>query len=389
MNNKIFLDDYILTYEKSCKYLSNLTDINYHNSKRFLVNTIGTTNFSFPINSYEIGYGSNHVVIIGTTHGCEILSTYFVIETMINFLLDKSIYEKYTKKYTFHFIPILNPEGFIISSSNVYENVFNLNKKELENLCTTYLEKYNIDDDNALKQICLPKKYKKVLKSSLNYILYKDLRKSVHDILQDCNLAQDVLPIWSANGIGIDPNCNSIHKFNEIAEYKKINKYGKLRYNDIPAYKPSPIGFHGFDPLTKKCPETYYLNNFIQNLYKKNLSSKKEKLLAIFSYHCTGGEIFSYPDLSICSKINYDLHLKAIDNYRKYTNYIPRDENLKFGYMDYYRSTLEKVISMTIELSRKNGNPIGPFSNIDDILEEVKLNKIALFNTIDYISSII
>lgn len=389
MVNKIFLDDYILTYEKACKYLINLTDINYHNSRRFLVNTIGTTNFSFPINSYEIGTGPKHIVVIATTHGCEILTTYFVLETMITFLLDNSVYEKYAKNYTFHFIPILNPEGFIISSSNVYKNVCNLNLEELQNLAKVYLEKYNIDDENSKKEVNTKKEYKKILKSSVNNILYKDLRKSVIDILQDCNLKEDVLPIWSANGVGIDPNANSIHKFNELLEFRKINRYNKLRYNDIPAYKPSPIGFYGFDPLTKKCPETYYFNQFIQNLYKKNFKSNKEKLLAIFSYHTTGGEIFSYPDTSICSKNNYNIHLQAIEVYKKYTNYIPRDEKLKYGFMDYYRFSLENVVSMTIELSRNNANPLGPFSNINAILEEIKQNKLALFNTIDFLDNLL
>ena len=124
MKDKIYLDDYILTYEKACKYLINLTDKNYHNNRRFLVNTIGTTNFSFPINSYEIGSGKNHVVIVGTTHGCELLTTYFVIETMIELLMNEEVFEYFTKEYTLHFIPILNPEGFIISSSNVYKNIY-------------------------------------------------------------------------------------------------------------------------------------------------------------------------------------------------------------------------------------------------------------------------
>lgn len=389
MKNKIFLDDYILNYEKACKYLINLTDINYHNKKRFLVNNIGMTNFLFPINSYEIGNGKNHVVIIGTTHGCEILTTYFVIESMLELLMNEELFQELVLNYTFHFIPILNPEGFIISSSNIYKNICNLNLKKIEHLSNIYLNKYNFDDINAKNGIVKEKTYKTVLKSSLNNIVYKDLRYSVYQILKDCNLNENVLPIWSANGVGIDPNANSIHKFNEIFKIRRNQKYHKLRYNDIPTYKPSPIGFPGFDPLTLKCPETYFLNEFIQKLYKKNTTSRKERLIAIFSYHTTGGEIFAFPDKALTSANNLKLHLKAINEYKKYTNYIPKNETLKYGFMDYYRSSLENVISMTIELSRKNANPIGPFSNICEILEEIYQNKIALFNTIKFINSII
>lgn len=383
MKNKIYLDDYILTYEKTCKYLFNLCNDTYFGGKRFTQNTLGTTNFSFPINSYDIGSGTKHVIVLGTTHGCEILTTYFVLETMISFLLDSSIYDKYSEEFTFHFIPVLNPEGFIISSSNVWQNVCNLDLKSIEKLSQEYLYCYNLDDENARNKIPSCKLYEKVLRSSLDNIYCRELRNSVKEILNSCNLSKCVLPIWSANGVGIDPNANSIHKFCEVTEQRKKLKFGKLRYNNIPNFKPSPIGFPGYRPLSLDCPETYYFNKFVQSLYK----SKDEKLIAIFSYHTTGGEIFSYPDANLSSKNNYDLHLKAIDVYKKFTGYIPKDEDLKYGFMDYYRITLENVVSMTIELSRNNANPIGPFADINKILNEVKSNKQALFATTDFIAN--
>lgn len=69
------------------------------------------------------------------------------------------------------------------------------------------------------------------------------MRESIIKILNDCNLTEKVLPIWSSNGIGIDPNANSIHKFNILQKYRQTHRFGNLRYNDIPAYMPSPIGF--------------------------------------------------------------------------------------------------------------------------------------------------
>ena len=99
--------------------------------------------------------------------GCEIITEYFILEVIISFLKDKELYEKYSNTYTFHFIPLLNPEGYIISTSNVLKNTLNLNKKELEKLATEYLLAYDQDDYLSMQGKCLDKKYKKVLKSSL------------------------------------------------------------------------------------------------------------------------------------------------------------------------------------------------------------------------------
>lgn len=51
--------------------------------------------------------------------------------------------------------------------------------------------------------------------------------------------------------------------------------------------------------------------------------------------------------------------------------------------MDYYRAYFENVVSLTIELSKLNGNPIGPFSDLDSLFNEFSNNKKAILKTIE------
>jgi len=54
--------------------------------------------------------------------------------------------------------------------------------------------------------------------------------------------------------------------------------------------------------------------------------------------------------------------------------------------MDYYRVSLENTVTLTVELSNKSGNPIGPFSNIQNLSKEFADNINSIFYTLDRIS---
>ena len=383
MEDKTFLNNFILNLDDIYNYLNVITSKAFNNKDIFLKkDIIGYTNFNYPIYNITIGTGNKDIVLIGGTHGCEIVSVYFILEIIFTLLKDNQLDKNLFNKFTFHLIPVLNPEGFLISSSIVKENFKDKTKNEIEEISRIYTRMYKQDDEDAIKGVTDNKLYKKVLTSSINYIKDKDLRKSIIEILNDCNLEENVLPIWSSNGVGIDPNANSIHKFYELQKYRVKHKYGKLRYNDIPAYKPSPIGFYGYEPLDIKCPETRSIYNYITKLYDNNLNkNSNKKLCGIFSYHLTGGEIYSTPEVSTTNS-QKELHTLAAKEYAKYTNYYSIDEKLKYGYMDYFRLNLEGVLSMTIELCKFSGNPIAPFCNFKLLEEEFINNKKALFHTI-------
>ena len=70
--------------------------------------------------------------------------------------------------------------------------------------------------------------------------------------------------------------------------------------------------------------------------------------------------------------------------YSNITDYKIINEKLKYGVMDYYRMCLDNTICLTIELSKFNGNPIGPYSNLIKFKEDIKKNKEAIIETIKY-----
>ncbi|KAF9147800.1 hypothetical protein BG015_010504 [Linnemannia schmuckeri] len=66
----------------------------------------------------RLGTGKKHIVFHGTQHAREWITT-MTVEYMISQLLnskDKKV-AGYLKKYTFHIIPIMNPDGFVVSQT--------------------------------------------------------------------------------------------------------------------------------------------------------------------------------------------------------------------------------------------------------------------------------
>lgn len=371
MFDKVYLKDYILDYPKVKCILSKLLN-NY--SGKITCNVIGTTNFLYDIASYKIGCGDKFVLLVGATHSNEIVTTYFLLDFMIDLLKNYDSMLEYMLEYTFLFIPILNVDGYIITSSNVVKNFFDFSKGEIEGLSKKYLKVYNEDDKIAAYKK-EPKAFYSVLNASVKNIDDICLRNSVINILKKCNLKENVLNIWSANGLGIDQNSNSIHRFNEIKKLRKMQKFANLRYNDIPVTIPSPMSYPGkftFD----RSPENKALYDYIIRLYSKN------NLKYIFSFHSTGGEVYGMPSSCFNNECKMLRYFEAIKKYCEITGYKKMDDKFKYGVMDYYREVLNNVLCLTIELSLLNANPIGPFSDILSLENEVVKNKNAILKLI-------
>jgi len=364
---KLRLNEYILSYSKVNNLLKSLCEKN-RNMKR---ECIGKTAFGYDIESYTIGKGNKHIMLVGATHGCEIVTVYFNIEFLLTVLND----EKLQKEYTFHIIPILNPEGYIISSCNVISNISNLNEYELEMFATKYMNIYNKCDELAQNGEKIKYGFYNVLKSNINNIDNFYMRKNVKRILNSCNLSECVLPIWTANGLGIDQNSNSIHRFKEMKMLRAKQKCAAKRYNIIPVTIPSPMSYPGeftFDRSLENLALYRYINKLNKNC----------NLKYIFSFHSTGGEIYGYPESDDKLKIN--AYKEAMKVYSFVTEYKIIDEKLKYGVMDYYRKYFNNTICLTIELSKFNGNPIGPYSNLVEFEQDIIKNKEAIIETIKY-----
>lgn len=371
----MFKNKYILSYED----LVNKFDELCRNYPKLIVKNkpIGYTTFGFPINYYTLGNGNKDVILIAATHGCELVTVTFLLDFIYKILYENIDYKNYTSEYTFHIIPVLNPEGYIISSSQVIYNIKDIDTISFEKYCGKYLKLYDQDDLNASKGLKIKKLYKTLMKTSTELIYPLTLRDSVNKILEECKLDSSVLPIWSSNGMGIDINANSIHEFENMKIFKDKSKFGKLRYNDIPVNRPSPHAYSGEEPFDRRCPENLALYNFVNTIYNKG------SLKLFISYHSTGAEIYGYPDKRLTTKNQFNIISNGIDYYRVLTNYTPVNEKKKYGVMDYYRIKLENTVTLTIELSRLSGNPIGPFSNLKNLDKEFLDNMNSIFYTLD------
>lgn len=364
--NQIYLNEYILSYQK----IINTLDWLCVNNTNITKCEIGKTAYGYCIPCVTIGRGKKHVLLIGATHGLELVTTHFVMEFIFSLLNNLSL----QRKYTFHLIPVLNPEGYIISSSNVIKNIKNLNDYEFEMLSYRYMNEYDNCDKLAGTGYKIKDGFYCILNSCLENIDNMYLRKSVSKILKQCNLSENVLPVWAANGLGIDQNSNSIHEFKNMKKLRNIQKCANLRYNIIPVTIPSPMSYPGEYTFDRSL-ENLSLYKYIKKLYNSY------NLEFIFSFHSTGGEIYGYPD--VCDNERIKKYKEFMNIYSFYTGYKIIDEKLKYGVMDYYRKTLDKCVCLTIELSKLNANPIGPFSNLELLKKDILNNKKAIIKTIE------
>lgn len=370
--NKIYINKFNMSYYEIKNILGTLVK---NNSSIIKKESSCKTFFGYDLDSYVIGNGKKHVLFIGATHSLEIITIYFVLDLMINIIEIMKKDSSILSSFTFHFIPILNPEGSYITLQNIYMNLKGMENKEIEIISKKYLDAYNLDDENVLNNIKCKKSLYNVLDCRLEFIDDIYLRESVRRILKNCMLDERYLLVWAANGLGIDLNSNSIHKFNQIKILRKTQKCAALRYNDIPVTRSSPMSYPGeftFD----RCIENKYLYDYINNLYiNKDLKN-------IFSFHSTGGQIFGFPDEEMVSEKIIKRYDEIVKLYSYITGYeIMEDEN-KVGVMDYFRVSLKNTITLTIELSKYNANPIGPLFNICKLEEDFIKNKEAIFSCI-------
>ena len=154
---------------------------------------------------------------------------------------------------------------------------------------------------------------------------------------------------------------------------RKNQKYAALRYNEIPVTIPSPMSYPGEFTFDRSL-ENLALYRYINELYKNY------DLKFIFSFHSTGGEIYGYPEIENINKLN--VYNKVMNEYSSITGYSIVNEKMKYGVMDYYRKKLENTICLTIELSKFNANPIGPYSNLVEFKDDIVRNKLAVLKTI-------
>lgn len=112
---------------------------------------LGNTSYGLPIHHYTVGNGEKEIVVTGATHGCEIISTDFVINLMEKISNGNYVEGIDLNKYKIHFIPMLNPEGYLISTSAIRKIIpRDMSPEEAEKVCKDYYLRYRKDDAEAI-----------------------------------------------------------------------------------------------------------------------------------------------------------------------------------------------------------------------------------------------
>ena len=105
-----------------------------------------------PIRHFTLGEGPSHIVVTGCQHSTEIITITFILELM-KYLKNNNIT---FENLTIHFIPILNPEGYLINTSAIRNKIkSDENEENIIKFCYEFYKKYRIDNQNPENKIKL------------------------------------------------------------------------------------------------------------------------------------------------------------------------------------------------------------------------------------------
>ena len=330
-----------------------------------------------PIRHFTLGEGPNHIIVTGCQHSTEIITTTFVLELMKHLINNNITFEN----LTIHFIPILNPEGYLINTSAIRKKIkSNESEEKIVRFCYEFYQKYKTDN---LTPETKTKLHQQLFEDTNHLCISKDymlLRDSVEEILS--NHPKGSIINWASNGNGIDLNSNSIYKQVSPFEHNKQNVYNNIRM-DI----PSPIGYPGENKKEdfKQEIEILSLKSLLETL------SKKHTILGYLNYHSVGGIIYQRPvsdDLFITT-YNYMLSKfyqeKTIKDKYKY-GIITKKQDKITSVNDTLR--INYPGNLLIELSPMMGNPIGVFGDINNYYQTIDCNIKSFIYTLSNIENI-
>lgn len=326
-----------------------------------------TENAKLPIRYFTLGNGNKHIVVTAAWHSNEIITTSFVIELM-QYLVNNNYQFNNLK---IHFIPILNPEGYLINTSAIKRK---LPSKNITKYCYEYYKNFKYDALNPNNKI----KLHQLMFEDIDYTCidneYFILRDKVQEILS--NHPKGSIIDWSSNGNGIDLNSNTINKLVSQNEYNKQATYNNIRL-DI----PSPIGYPGNNKD----------NNFAQEIEILSLTtlleSLKDSIYGYFNYHSIGGIIYNRPESNDNFITLYNYLLSKY--YQTYTNYkvIRNKSNIITSVNDTLR--IKYLGNLLIELSPMMGNPIGVYGDINNYNNTINFNIKSFIYTLSSIDQIL
>ena len=360
----------ILDYNKCQKLMDS-----FNNTIITEVSPIGyTSNEKLPIRHFILGNGSKQVVVAGSQHANEIITVTFVLNLMSYLVKNNIVFED----LTIHFIPILNPEGYVIISSAIKEKLGkNATDNEITKFCFDYYKAYREDTRNKESSI---KQHQKLFedineKSIKEYSILKD---SVGEIL--IPHPKGSIIDWASNGNGIDLNSNTKENIKEPKTYNK-----SLAYNNLRVDIPSPIGHPGNNQSKNFTQEVEVIS--LQQL----LDKLKNNCTMFLNYHSVGGLIYQRPenDDKFITSYNYILSKfyqeNTIKNASKY-DIIKGQSGRAISVNDQLRQKYPGNI--LVELSPMGGNPIGPFGDPNNIKNTIESNIYSFIYTMSNLDKI-
>ena len=345
----------------------------------------GYTEYGLPIQHYTMGNGPKHIVISGSYHAAEIITTIFVVRLMEDMAKDAEFKKD---EYTLDFIPIVNPEGYLITTS-MQDLYLGDNTTEEEKIleAKTYWASYRADATIPAKvrngelpeTAMLEKKSYQALFDNVNleeYLKdYPKIKESVLNIVQKNNYPVGVMAAWSANASGIDLSQNVPYN----PAIKTLLEADGPVYNHL-AYANTRKDIPG--PVNTPCRNLEHFTFEAENLamlnFMEELNAKKEEeIIAYFNYHSVMGKMYQRPVKEdwLLKLYNIDYEKKVIENYvssrifRSGNAYDIIESEDPYSYINEFLR-LRYGIDIQVELSRMGSNPIGPLAD-PEVFENV------------------
>ena len=346
---------------------------------------LGYTEYGLPIQHYTMGNGPKHIVISGSYHAAEIITTIFVVRLMEEMAKDAEFKKD---EYTLDFIPIVNPEGYLITTS-MQDLYLGDNTTEEEKIleAKTYWASYRADATIPAKvrngelpeTAMLEKKSYQALFDNVNleeYLKdYPKIKESVLNIVQKNNYPVGVMAAWSANASGIDLSQNVPYN----PAIKTLLEADGPVYNHL-AYANTRKDIPG--PVNTPCRNLEHFTFEAENLamlnFMEELNAKKEEeIIAYFNYHSVMGKMYQRPVKEdwLLKLYNIDYEKKVIENYvssrifRSGNAYDIIESEDPYSYINEFLR-LRYGIDIQVELSRMGSNPIGPLAD-PEVFENV------------------
>lgn len=349
--------------------------------------SIGYSTYGLPIKHYSVGSGKYHIVVTGATHGSEIITTDFLLNLM-KYLSSNSIN---LKNYTIHFIPMLNPEGYLISTSAVRQLIpRHMSFKDAQPIISEYVNKYNMDNENAIKGIDRNIKFYQDMFKNIDYTCisdnYSNLKQNIKELYYNNYIPKGTLQVWSSNGNGVDLNQNCPYNV-KLKKLGDEQTFGYLKYNNIHTTLPGPIGCPSSSNNFKYEPETSALRDFIFNLkHDPNI-----ELCAYFNYHSAEHTIYYAPVINH-SKVQDLEKIKNMDLLEDYNFQISKLYSSVTGHKlmeasedaNCFNDLLRLQIpgDILVELCPNEGNPLSAYDS-NFYVETIKSNIKAFINVLE------